>query len=315
MSSPLRTLVLGATGFLGSQLCRVEVAAGHDVTGISLDDAFVEGVHGHTFDMADGDKLAALLREVRPDRIFYLAALAFEPRDDNGLRELTRGNVELAARVGQLLHETGFAGRLVLASSCSLYGIPADPGGRVYETDAPNPVLAYGLSKHLQETQLAFYARRGDFEVAFARLFNLTGPGEPARLVAAAMCERAAQARCDGSGRFDVGNSSTVRDFLDVRDAATGLVALMDSDITGPVHLSSGRPVAIHDLADKVRDLARLEGWDELELLKRPYDVPAIYGEARSLHAVGWSPAHTLDDSLRAVWDEAVQRAQDGTNA
>jgi UDP-glucose 4-epimerase len=69
-----------------------------------------------------------------------------------------------------------------------------------------------------------------------------------------------------------------VRDFLYVKDAASALVALSGSGVTGPVNVASGRP-------------------------RRLAEVARMSGDVLGREVVGRSPAHEMAGALRETVD------------
>jgi len=162
----------------------------------------------------------------------------------------------------------------------------------------------------LQEEIVAYYAQRYRYSAVIARLFNLTGPGEPPRLALAAFCKRAAEAAASGAGYFEVGNIDSVRDFLDVRDAASAFAALLRSDLTGPVNVSSGVPTRIEEVVELIRRLSGVSEVHQLPSIKRGVEVNRIFGDNSLLRTTGWTPRFELPESLGAIWQEAQARAR-----
>ena len=79
----MRTLITGATGFVGAHLSECLLAAGDDVHGLARQAArpaelshLAERLPLHVADLLDNDRLAELLADLRPDRIAHLAGFA-----------------------------------------------------------------------------------------------------------------------------------------------------------------------------------------------------------------------------------------------
>lgn len=304
----MTTLITGATGFLGRHLTSVELLAGHDVVGIGRRDNFVEGCVGIVISLEELDALNDALIDLSPQRVYHLAAMTTEPSTPEGFSELIRENVQNTVNLINLLKEKNFNGKLLLASSCSVYGQPESQDGLVSESEELKPVLHYGLSKLMQEQLLSFSAEKEEFEFCAARLFNLTGPGEPPRLITSALCRRAVNKLSKGEkGALEVGNTASVRDFLDVRDAAVGLQAIMDSDIMGKCNVCSGTPTAILELVESICQLSGLDGFVESDSYTKSIDIKAIYGDNSKLKDSGWTPKYNFSESLESVWDEALK--------
>jgi nucleoside-diphosphate-sugar epimerase len=97
-----------------------------------------------------------------------------------------------------------------------------------------------------------------------------------------------------------------VRDFLYAPELAEAFVALLCSEVTGPVNMASGEPRPVSDL---IFALAEAAGRPELVRLGA---LPTRPGEPRRLTAdvsrlrdeVGWSPSMTLEEAARetSIW-------------
>ena len=144
----MRVLVAGATGAVGRPLVTQLVAAGHEVTGTTSSEAGVgtvaaNGARGVVCDALDGDAVAAVVREARPEvivneltrlpRDYNPRTLDYEPT--NRLRREGGANLLAAAQ------EAG-ARRFITQSIAFLYApegpMVVDEEARPW-TDAPRP--------------------------------------------------------------------------------------------------------------------------------------------------------------------------------
>lgn len=175
----MRVLITGHNGYIGSVLTPLVRAAGHDVVGL---DTFL--FEGATFgeNGAQVDALRMDLRDVEVDdlrgfdAVMHLAALSNDPLG-NVNPQLTYDINHLGSvRLARLAKEAG-VGRLIFASSCSLYGVAGD---KMLTEEAPfNPITPYGVSKVLFEQDVAKLAD-DDFSPTFLR--NSTAYGVSPRL-------------------------------------------------------------------------------------------------------------------------------------
>jgi nucleoside-diphosphate-sugar epimerase len=95
---------------------------------------------------------------------------------------------------------------------------------------------------------------------------------------------------------------------LYVKDVADALIALIESNVVGPVNIASGCPVALREIIFKIAD--RLDGRELLQLgaIDMPDDDPSLLiGDITRLSKeVSWQPKYSLDQGLAEtiIWWE-----------
>ncbi|MEW5991529.1 MAG: NAD-dependent epimerase/dehydratase family protein [Chloroflexota bacterium] len=278
-----RALITGATGFVGREVRRALTARGWRTVGISRADG----------DIRDRGFVGATLSGEGFDLIVHLAGVL---RGEE--RHLMSSNVD---GTKALLDSVpgGFKGAIVVASSSAVYGASgADP----VDEDAPiAPVTPYGRSKVAEEaTALEAGARLG-LRVVIARLFNLLGPGLSPQLACGAFVERIVAIEHGADPVIRVGNLSTIRDYVDVRDAAEALVDIGNLGVAGwAYNVASGRGTStgwcLRFLLGATSASIRVEIDPAFQVTE---DVPVQVGDpGRLLAATGWSPTFTVETSL-----------------
>lgn len=175
----MRVLITGHNGYIGSVMAPMVQAAGHDVVGLDTF-LFERGTFGQ--DAAEIDAMRMDLRDVQVsdlrgfDAVMHLAALSNDPLGDVNPQITYDINHLGSVRLAQLAKEAG-VGRLIFASSCSLYGRAGDE--MLTEEATFNPITPYGVSKVLFERDVAKLAD-DDFSPTFLR--NSTAYGVSPRL-------------------------------------------------------------------------------------------------------------------------------------
>ncbi|MBX3313720.1 MAG: NAD-dependent epimerase/dehydratase family protein [Actinobacteria bacterium] len=297
---PARVLVTGGAGFIGSHI--VEALVADDVEVVVLDSlvaAAVDparlpaGVELVVGDVRDPD---AWRRAVAGcDAVCHQAARVGLGVDFGDVRDYVEDN-DLGTAVGLLvLHETGFAGRIVLASSmvvygegrsrCPEHGVVAPPprlredvdAGRfeprcpvcgadvepedVSEDVPTDPRNVYAATKLHQEHLTTVFGRDHGVPVTALRYHNVYGPRLPADTPYAGVAAifRSSVARGEPPRVYEDGGQR--RDFVHVRDVARANVAalLTDRPYDGPLNVASGTPRTVLDLARAVAEPAGLE--------------------------------------------------------
>ncbi|MEV4824957.1 sugar nucleotide-binding protein [Micromonospora sp. NPDC049274] len=155
----MRVLVVGGSGFLGSEVCRRGLRAGFSVVGTFHSGSIgVPGVAGRRLDVTDRAAVRALVAQVRPD-----AVVATPYRYDDWTV-----TADGAAHVALAAAEVG--ARLVHLSSDALHGGRPTPYA---DDDPPSPVNAYGAAKAAAETAV----RAIDPGAALVRTSLILGEG------------------------------------------------------------------------------------------------------------------------------------------
>jgi nucleoside-diphosphate-sugar epimerase len=175
-------LVLGA-GYLGAKVADLALARGEEV--VLADNWFAtereqlaplaaRGARVETADIRRPDDLDRILLELRPARVYLLAAQASRPLSEIDPDYTEETNVTGVRRVAEAVVRAG-SPEVVFGSSLHVYG--SSPTGEV-DTDHPfgaQSDLAH-LSKIYGELALELFARRHSFALGIFRLAILYGP-------------------------------------------------------------------------------------------------------------------------------------------
>lgn len=175
----MRLLITGTSGYIGSVLAPMALAAGHEVIGLDAG-FFREQLFGDP--PIQASELEIDVRDVQRDHledvdaVLHLAALSNDPLGDIDPELTLEINHRATVRLARLAKQAGVR-RFVFSSSCSTYGAAGDDF--LSEQAEFHPVTAYGLSKVLAERDLMALAD-DSFSPTFLR--NATAYGVSPRL-------------------------------------------------------------------------------------------------------------------------------------
>ncbi len=308
-------LITGATGFVGTWALDDLRRRRPDATVWATSDQPTppSGHHGpyRQLDLGDAAGVRALIRDCRPAGVLHLAG-AIAGDDVEHLTAVNAGGSERLYRA--LVDELPRGSvRVVQASSAAVYGPVPGADLPVGEERPLCPVSPYAISKAAQERVSVAAGENDGLQVVRARIFNLLGPRQPARLVPMCFIDQLREIhRGNAAAPLQVGNLRARRDFVDVRDVVQALGALLDHGVAGAAYnVASGLEVEIGAVLAQLQVLAGLDVVVEVD----PARLGAT-GEDRSQADVsrittetGWRAAISLDASLRAMWDQG-----DGTD-
>lgn len=328
---PRRVLITGITGFAGSHLAERLVDRGDEVHGIAHEPPpypylarVADRVTIHAADVVDGGAVRGAVAAARPDLVYHLAGQAVPTLATADPLAAIRVNVIGTASVAEAVAAAGV--RLVAASSADVYGIPdrvtsssrRSPSRRLspqaLAEDAPlHPTNVYAATKVAAEAILRSVGRRA--RVTILRPSNQVGPRLHPRLVASEFAKRIAEAEAGvAEPTIHHGQLDPRREFLDIRDMAAAYEAAATIDDPDPTtyNVGSGRAVAIGEVLDILRGLARVPVRTELDPERVRPGVPDVLllDSTRFRARTGWSPTvplqRSLSDSLD-FWREQVR--------
>jgi UDP-glucose 4-epimerase len=197
--------------------------------------------------------------------------------------------------------------RLVLASTAAIYPIAETAHS---EEDEPGPMDIYGLSKWINEKQLALFAQPGGTRCAVARLFNVIGLHETNPHVVPEILDQMLQGQDD----LALGNTQPKRDYVFVTDVADALLLLADKNHESYRIFNVGTGQE-HSVEEIVRQLAAVTGRPlrikETPGRMRPSDrMHLLCNRRRITQELGWHPRYTLASGLKALWESIQQTRQ-----
>jgi nucleoside-diphosphate-sugar epimerase len=285
-------LVTGASGFIGRQVVALLAHDGAEVHAVgtsSMPPGPAGALRWHGVDLHDASATHDLLTTVRPDTLLHLAWYTVPGQYWTSPRNYLW--VESSLRLFREFLDSG-GSRMVGVGSCAEY----DWGDGYCSEDITRlaPATTYGVCKDAVRRVADDIARSTATSAAWARLFFLYGPGEHPQRLVPSVVTRLLRGETAPLTRGD-----QVRDFLHVRDAAGALIALMRSDVRGPVNIASGEGASVAEVAETAARL--LGGRVELGALpSRADEPPLLIADVRRLRdEVGWNPGFSLQDGLR----------------
>lgn len=296
----LRCAVLGAGGFIGTNLCRALIEQGVALRAFGRRQAFPEALHGCDWIPGDfTDSTSVVTAIAGCDVVFHLVN-ATTPASSNvdKLADLN-ANVASTLRLLDDCRESGVSRVVFVSSGGTIYGIPdlvPTP-----ETARTNPITAYGISKLMIEKYLGLYEYLYGLQYRVLRVANPFGPYQTA-LKSQGVIAAFLRGALAGKPIEMWGDGSVTRDYVYVDDVVDALrLAAIHKGEGRIFNIGSGEGRSLNDIVATIDGLLGSETLVERRP-GRPVDVPvSILDTTLAASDLSWRPHTPFEDGLRTT--------------
>ncbi len=231
MSGPVKVLVTGAAGFIGSHVCEALVARGHAVVGVDNFDAFyARAVKERNLEPLRKNRAfrfieADVARDPMPlEGVGVVLHLAAKPGVRPSLEDpgaYVEANVTATARLFDAARRAGIS-RVVFGSSSSVYG-NATPAPFAESAPALQPISPYAATKRSAELLAIAFAHLYPMRIICLRFFTVYGPRQRPDLAIHRFTDLIAR----GQAVRMHGDGSSERDYTYISDCVDGVLAAL----------------------------------------------------------------------------------------
>lgn len=305
-------LVIGASGFIGSNLLRQILEVRSDVIGtVFSGDSWrlqdVPAVNIHYCNINDKGHLHALLHKVRPQTILDCSSFGAYSFEHDYERIHETNYLSLAHQL-EILSEMDIRA-YVHAGSSSEYGLNA---AAPKESAHLSPNSHYAVSKGAASLLIDYYGKIKSLPAVNLRLYSVYGAYEDSSRLIPALCLESLKGKLP-----PLAKSSTSRDFVYIDDVTRAfyLAAInMNENFHGEsFNIGSGKQVTLADLAElanSIFDLDQTPVYSSSEA--RAWDVDVWYADPKKAEELlGWKAETSLSDGLVATREWWAQATKD----
>jgi len=313
-------LITGITGFVGSHMAEFLLEKGHQVHGLKRWRSPMNNIWHiqdkislHDCDLNDPKSVFEIIRKIKPERIYHLAAQSFVPASFNNPTETLRTNIIGTANLLNAILLTEINPKIHICSSSEVYGQVLPNETPIDENNPLRPQSPYAVSKVGEDLLSQQYYRSHKLHTIITRAFTHTGPRRGDVFVESSFAKQIAMIE-KGLQKpiLKVGNLNSIRTFCDVRDTINAYYLVLEKGRAGEVYVVGGNEtMTIGQMLDKLLLMSDIKVKVEVDpLLLRPADVTLQIPNTKKLQdATGWKPVIPVEQTLRDLlnyWREEV---------
>ncbi len=262
--------------------------------------------------LTDLSSIIRILRDVKPDEIYNLAAQSFVKSSWN--QPLLTGAVTGlgAANVLEAMRLEAPQARFYQASSSEMYGKAREDVQ--CETTPFYPRSPYGISKIYAHWMAVNYRESFNLRTSCGILFNHESPLRGIEFVTRKITDGVARIKLGLSKNLTLGNLDAQRDWGHAKDYVKAMWMMLQAGTPDDFVIATGRTVSVREFCRIAFDYVGLKAEDHVTVkpeFLRPAEVDRLVGDPSKAKAtLGWQHEITLEEMVREMVDADLSRVQ-----
>jgi len=313
-------LITGITGQDGSYLAELLLGKGYEVHGVvrrsstmnrgridHLQHSNPSHPEGSKFvlhygDMTDSGGLNRLVKTVKPDEIYNLAAqshvaISFDQPEYTGDADGLG-----TTRLLEAIRTMGLPTRFYQASTSEMFGLSPAPQS---ETTPFHPRSPYAVAKLYAHWMTVNYREAHNLFACSGILFNHESPRRGENFVTRKVTRGIGQILAGKADKLRLGNMDAKRDWGHARDYVEAMWLMLQEDTADDYVIATGEMRSVRDFVAAAFAMVGLD-WQKYvvvdEAYMRPADVHELRGDAsKAMKVLGWKPKTTFDELVHEM--------------
>ncbi len=318
-----RFLITGFSGFVGRHFLHYlyEKEEEMDIMGIDIQKPLFDfslyadrlNIQFVEVNLLDGVKLKSVLNQFKPQYILHLASFSSVAFSWRYPEESFVNNTNIFLNLTSALKELNLSCRILSIGSSEEYGNVSVNDLPLKEEMRLQPISPYAVARVSQEMLSKVFVDSYHLDIVLTRSFNHIGPWQDERFVVPSFIRRILDIKKSGAtkGIIETGDTTIVRDFVDVRDVVNAYYMLLTNGTAGEIYnVCSGSQIALSDIIDQIAQIVGVKVTTKVNPdFVRPSDNRVIVGAHDKItKELGWKPQITREQTLRDMIEEMMLR-------
>lgn len=320
-----RFLITGFSGFVGRHFLQYlyDKNEAMEVFGIDIrKPAFDTSVYDDRLkisfkevNLLDKEALKEILEIFKPQYILHLASFSSVAFSWQHPEESFVNNTNIFLNMTGILKELQLPCRVLSIGSSEEYGNVLPQHLPLKENMQLQPVSPYAVARVSQEMLSKVFVDSYHLDIILTRSFNHIGPWQDERFVVPSFIRRILNIRDAGlsEGTIETGDTTIIRDFVDVRDVVNAYYMLLTEGTPGEIYnICSGTGITLSDIIDQIADIAGVKVSTKVNPeYVRPNDNRVVIGSHEKItEELGWQPCVKWEQTLRDMVEEMSREKQ-----
>jgi GDP-4-dehydro-6-deoxy-D-mannose reductase len=257
-------------------------------------------------DLLNKAELEKVIAEFKPNYVLHLASFSSVALSWKKPVESFTNNTNIFLNLIETIHSLNLKCRILSVGSSEEYGNVNESELPLKETHALKPNSPYAVARVSQEMLSKVYADSFGLDIVMTRSFNHIGAYQKDIFVVSSFAKQLTNLKNITSEikEISTGDTSVIRDFVDVRDVVKAYYLLFKKGKAGEVYnICSGKGISLNDVIQimaSILDMSVVQTVDNQ--LVRPNDIRKIIGSNEKIKLdTGWNNAISIEQSLNDI--------------
>ena len=292
----MNILLIGGNGFLGKSLSehisrksrnKIFIMDRNYNDQISDSSQFIGSLEDSKF-------VSNIFQKIEPDIIYFFITKFSIPSE----KDLEHAKNISTVIIKNIFNYINKKSKIVYISSSAVYGDVPQKYQPVEESIALNPISRYGKLKTYEESIFTKLSQKYKVNLIIARIFNITGPNEPKRMIGGSITSQLLESR-----NLQLGNLFPKRDFTDIRDVVYALYLIgRKGENSSCYNICSGKLITIKSLLNMIIEELNLDNTPKIIRKKErvnPFEITELLGSNKKIIKLGWRQNYMIKSSIK----------------
>lgn len=279
-----------------------------DFLGITKQIEFVEG------DMSDESSLYHLIRTLRPDEVYNLAAQSFVRLSFDQPKLTTEINALGVLYMLNAIKMFSPTTRMYQASTSEMFGL-SNANGYQDESTMFHPRSPYGVSKLYAYWMCVNFRESYGIFASNGVLFNHESPIRGKQFVTRKVTDGVARIKLGLIESISMGNLDATRDWGFAGDFVEAMYLMLQQDKADDYVVATGEAHTVRDMVQFAFEYVGIKDWEKYVKIDpahmRPAEVPFLLGKSdKARKQLGWKPQTEFKEMIKMMVDADMKRLQ-----